>query len=93
MDALNDILRSFRSEYKKTPVKIKVFVTCLCVQSTGTRSPLNGVIIAGARLLSGVRSLHRAGPGKLLQCIATIRMLAISTNICEPTATCQQPLN
>ena len=25
MDAMNDILRSFRAEYKKTPVKLKVY--------------------------------------------------------------------
>ncbi len=65
MDALNDIVRSFRGEYNKTPVKIQVcssdvvagFVTALCVM-------LTNVITVGARLLFGVRGLHWAGAGK-----------------------------
>lgn len=65
MDALNDILRSFRGEYNKTPVKIQVcspgvivgFVTALCAM-------LTSVIVVGARLLFGVRGIHWAGAGK-----------------------------
>ena len=65
MDALNDIIRSFRGEYNKTSVKIQVwwsdvfagFVTALCIM-------LTSVIIVGARLLFGVRGLHWAGAGK-----------------------------
>ncbi len=65
MDALNDILRSFRGEYNKTPVQIQV---CSSDVVAGLVIVLYVVLTSfttvGARLLFSVRGLHWAGAGK-----------------------------
>ena len=73
MDAMNDILRSFRTEYRKTPVKLKVcHYNLLDVRDCFTTF----VITAGARLFFGLHFVYGADSGPF-------RLFLVSSTQCD----------